>query len=75
MGQALPPQKNILELNPKHPVIEKINSLYQKDKNSTEVKNYIGLIYDQALLTAGFKLKDPLNFSKKLTELITKVVS
>lgn len=70
MGQPMPPQKNILELNAKHPLIAKMQSLFTQDKASAELSDYISLIYDQSLLTAGFKINDPLAFSKRITKLM-----
>ncbi len=70
MGQPLPPQKNILELNAKHPLIAKMQSLFDQNKNAEELTDYISLIYDQSLLTAGFKISDPLAFSKRITKLM-----
>lgn len=75
MGQELPIQKKILELNAKHPLLPVINNLFQKDKNSADLVNYLSIIFDQALLTSGEKLKDPLNFSKKITEMMVKAIS
>ncbi len=72
LGQEMPVQKKILELNAGHPLVDVINGLYQKDKTSPELNDYVSLVYDQALLTAGLKLKDPLNFSKKITELMVR---
>lgn len=72
MGQPLPEQKKILELNAKHPLLEAINSLFNKDKTSAELKDYVSLVVDQAVLTSGEKLKDPLGFAKKITKLMEK---
>lgn len=70
MGQNVPEQKYILELNPNHPVIEKMNQQLGQDDLKEKLEDYIKLIYDQALLTAGYKIKDPLGFSKRITSLM-----
>ncbi len=71
-GQEMPPQKNILEINAKHALIEKMNSLFRADKDSPELSDYIDLLYDQTLLTAGYKIKDPAGFSRRVTKLMVK---
>ncbi len=72
-GQEMPAQKNILEINAQHALIEKMNALFQSDKDSPELSDYIDLLYDQTLLTAGYKIKDPVGFSQRVTKLMVKV--
>ncbi len=72
MGQEMPKQKKVLELNPSHQLIETINNLYTKDKDSGQFADYVELIFEQALLTEGSQLKDPLGFAKKVSELMVK---
>ena len=72
MGQEVPKQKKILELNPSHPLIETINDLFTKENESAAFGDYVGLIYDQALLTEGSQLKDPLGFARKVSDLMVK---
>lgn len=72
MGQEIPPQKYILELNPHHPLVEKMNSQMGQEDSSSKLADYISLVYDQALLTAGYKLKDPQAFAKRMTELMVQ---
>ncbi|MCK5242223.1 molecular chaperone HtpG [bacterium] len=70
MGKEAPQQKNILELNPNHSLLAKIDNLFKADPTSEKLTDYIVLLYDQSLLTAGFKIKDPMAFSKRLTDLM-----
>ncbi len=72
MGQEVPKQKKILELNPAHPLVETLDELFKKDKESDLFKDYVGLLYEQALLTEGSQLKDPLGFAKKVADLMVK---
>lgn len=55
----------VLEINPKH---ELFNTLTNND-NLNEIAN---ILYDQALLIAGLNIEDPINFSKRLSNLIIK---
>ena len=60
--------KKILEINPKHELFEKLQKMYKKDKDST--KDIALVLYNQALLIQGLPVEDPVNFTKKITELI-----
>lgn len=70
MNQEVPDSKRILELNPDHPLMQVLASLYEKDKGSARLNDYCELIYDQALLTEGSPIKDPLRFTKLVSDLM-----
>jgi molecular chaperone HtpG len=74
MGQDMPQQKRILEINPDHPVFEALNTLLGKAASEEQVKEYIYLLYDQALLLEGSKLKDPAAFARAVAKLMTETV-
>lgn len=71
MGQEVPKQQYILELNPNHPLIGVLEKLHQ-DKNTELFNNYIDLLFEQASLTYGNELKNPIEFTKKISELMVK---
>ena len=60
----------ILEINPNHPIFEKLKSLYVEDKE--KVKEVTDVLYDQALLIEGFPIQDPIAYSRKICELLVK---
>ena len=65
-GQAVPDTKPILELNSEHPIVEKLIS-----ETSYEVfKNYLMLVYEQAVLSEGGQLKGPSMFVKRINNLL-----
>lgn len=72
MGQAVPENKRILEINPAHPVFETMNKVFEKDPKSIILEEYIKLLYDQALLLEGSKPKDPAAFASAVTKLMVK---
>lgn len=72
MGQAMPEQKKILELNPDHALIGVLQDRFSADPASPELKDFIELVYDQAILAEGSTLKDPVGFIKKVSELMVK---
>jgi molecular chaperone HtpG len=62
----LPEQKRILELNPNHALIQRMNS----ELSSSKLSEWIELLYDQALLVEGSPLPDPSRFSRRLVALM-----
>ncbi len=58
----------ILELNPKHPIFETLQTLFKNDKD--KVKEVAEVLYDQALLIEGFTIEDPMEYSRKICELL-----
>lgn len=72
MNQTVPDAKRILELNPTHPILRAMSDMYAKDKTSTELSDYADLLFDQALLTEGSAIKDPLRFTRLLSNLMVK---
>ena len=72
MNQPMPETKRILELNPKHPVIETMNDLFTADKKNSKINDYAALLYDQALLTEGISIKDPARFTRLISDLMVQ---
>ena len=60
----------ILEINPKHPIFERLKDLYTDDND--KVKEVAEVLYDQACLIEGFPIKDPIAYSRKICELLVK---
>lgn len=71
MNQDVPPTKKILELNPDHPLIARLNALQEAGEEET-VHNFMDLLYGQALLNAGADLKDPARFTRLVSDLMAK---
>ncbi|HEY5863046.1 MAG TPA: molecular chaperone HtpG, partial [Casimicrobiaceae bacterium] len=63
-GQHAPEAKPILEINPKHPVIERLVGEHARFDAWAQV------LYDQALLAEGGQLDDPATFVKRINELM-----
>ena len=60
----------VLEINAKHKLFETLENLYNDgDEN---LADYVELLYNQALLIEGFPVKNPVEFSKKMCELMIK---
>ncbi len=65
-------QKRVLELNPDHPLIRRLDTLNSEAKDVGDVSEWIEVLYDQALLAEGSPLEDPGALAKRLTALMTK---
>lgn len=65
MGQPVPDVKPILEINPTHPLITKLES-------SAEFDDLAQVIFDQALLADGGQLDDPAGYLKRVNKLLMK---
>src|SRR5262249_32490494 len=65
-GKAL----RVLELNGAHPVVEATLRLYEKDAADPRVENYARLLYDQAVLAEGSRVKDPAAMAKRINDLL-----
>ena len=60
----------ILEINPDHPVFQKLQEVYQADPE--KLKDYASVLFDQALLIQGLPIEDPVAYTKKIAELLVK---
>ena len=59
----------ILEINPDHPIIQKI--IVEKDDDL--FSDWSHILFDQALLSEGGQLSDPGNFVNKLNSMIVSM--
>lgn len=72
MNQEAPPSLRILEVNPEHPVLDRMKALYQADPDGQTLADYVELLYNQALLTEGSAPKNPLRFAQLVSDLMVK---
>lgn len=56
----------ILELNPRHPIVSKLNELMVNDPQKEETKDLAWLLYDTALVNSGFDMADTSHFSARV---------
>lgn len=74
MGQEAPKPKKIFEINAKHPLLQTLTQLIEKKENQT-FNEYVDLMLDQAYLTEGSQLENPLAFAKKISQLMVNAKS
>lgn len=73
-GQAPEQVKRVLELNMKHPLMLKINSLFETDRDNAALKDYSRMLFDMAVVAEGGKLENPAQFSKLVGEAMAKAM-
>jgi molecular chaperone HtpG len=67
-GQKVPSAKPILELNPAHPLVQRLKS----ETDSEQFNDLSHLLFDQSVLTEGGQLEDASAFVKRVNQLILK---
>jgi molecular chaperone HtpG len=65
-GQKAPAAKPILEVNPHHPLVERLG----QEADETRFGDLAQVLFDQALLAEGGNLEDPAGFVKRLNQLM-----
>lgn len=63
-GQPALPSKPILELNPHHPLVQRLQT------ETENLPEWAGLLLDQAILAEGGQLEDPAGFVKRVNALL-----
>ncbi|GAA1711981.1 molecular chaperone HtpG [Dietzia cercidiphylli] len=69
-GMELPASKRILELNPSHPLVERLRSQYSEDPSTPGLADTARLLSGAAVLAEGGTLADPAAFAKLLVDRI-----
>ncbi len=68
-GHDLPSSKPILEINPDHPIVKKLD----KEKSKKKFADWSSILFDQALLAEGGQLEDPAGFVAKLNDMLVTI--
>jgi HSP90 family molecular chaperone len=61
----------VLEINPKHPIVQDLQKMVQNDKESEATKNFAMLMYDVASMTGGYEVSDTGAFASRVMSLMT----
>ena len=65
-GQVVPPGQPVMEINPRHPIVERLKD----EPDDARFSEWCQILFDQALLAEGGQLEDPASFVKRLNELM-----
>ncbi len=66
------PVPRILELNPTHPTVVALRDLHAKTASDPRCELFARVLYDQAVLAEGSRLKDPAAFARRVNELMVR---
>jgi len=75
MGREMPVAKRILELNGEHPVVVAMQQLFEKKPDDPRIEEYGRLLYDEAVIAEGSKIKDPLALARRINDLLVKAMA
>lgn len=70
-GHQLPETKPILEINPDHPLVTRL----QAESDESRFNDWSQVLFDQALLAAGGRLDDPAAFVARLNDLFLRLTA
>lgn len=62
--------QTVLEINEKHPIVNKLKDLYQNDKETFE--KYTKILYSEARMIAGLPIENPTEVSNLICDVIAK---
>jgi len=72
LGQKAPKVLRILELNPNHALIQKLEGVFKANQSDPRVELYAKLLLGQAHLAESGQVPDPIGFSKVLADVMTR---
>jgi molecular chaperone HtpG len=67
-----PKQRRIMELNPKHDILARLNEHYEKDHDDPMLDEYAQLLFGYGLIAEGGELPDPVRFNRAVADLMTR---
>ncbi|MFZ4619527.1 MAG: molecular chaperone HtpG, partial [Bacteroidota bacterium] len=62
----------ILELNVEHPAVKSLKSIYDSSAEDPRIDLFTHVLYDQAVIAEGSKLKDPAAFAQRINQLLVE---
>ena len=68
-GQEVPATKRIFELNPKHPLVEKLKA----EQDSERFSDLTLVLFDQSMLAEGGQLDEPSSYVQRLNNLLLEL--
>ena len=70
-GHAMPGSKPVLEINPDHPIVKRLES----EKDDDRFRDWSEILFDQAILAEGGQLEDPAGFVHKLNQMLSSIAA
>jgi molecular chaperone HtpG len=73
-GQEPPETKPIMEINADHPLLKRLQEIFEADEKDARIGSYAALLFGQAQLAEGGQLADPGDFSRRLADLMLEAL-
>lgn len=74
-GDEMPASQRILELNPDHPLVQSLEKLHAANPADERLGQLAEILYDQATIAEGSRIKDPAAFARRVNDLLLKSVT
>lgn len=65
----------VLEINPNHPIIQKLKDIQESNPEDAEGKDMVDLIFNTAALSAGYVLDNAAAYSQTVVKMLTRMSS
>jgi len=72
MGQPLPEQERVLEVNARHPLLRAMLRRYLVNAADPRLEDFANMLYDQALLAEGRSPRDPAAFARRVAAVMAE---
>jgi NAD(P)-dependent dehydrogenase (short-subunit alcohol dehydrogenase family) len=73
-SQEVSTGKRDFEINPQHAVVKRLGAIAAENPSDPDLREWLHLLHEQALLSEGSALPDPNAFSKRVTTLLTRAL-
>jgi molecular chaperone HtpG len=69
-----PKQRRIMELNPDHPIVQKLHDRFKANSDDATLGDAIELLFELALVAEGSEIADPVRLNRLTLDLLQKAV-
>ena len=69
-----PKQRRIMELNPNHPIVQKLHDRFKSNSDDATLGDAIELLFEMALVAEGSEIADPVRLNRLTLDLLQKAV-
>lgn len=73
-NQKVTAQKRILEINPDHPMVQKLHGIWEANADDARLGDWYRVLVDQALLAEGSEVKDPAGYVARVNKFLVEVL-
>jgi molecular chaperone HtpG len=75
LGRVEEESKRVLELNPAHPAVAGLKASFDKNPADPRLESFGRLLYEEAVIAEGSKLKDPAGFARRVNDLLARALA